>query len=359
MLARRYLRFGGTDAERLADLHAIGTGPAGELTLAVRGGYGLGRLLDRIEFGRIAEQASASGTPIVGHSDFTAFQLAYLAKAGGVSFAGPMLLADFGEEHVDSFMWRHFEGILRAPVHDIEVEAPQVAAPATVEGTLWGGNLAMLCTLLGTPYMPNIDGGILFLEDINEPPYRVERMLLQLLHAGVLARQQAIVLGDFSNYRTTDYDNGYNMDAVFDYVREQLRIPVLTGLPFGHCPRKRLAGGRKCAADGTCRRLRAVAVGLSDVVADAVAGGRPGRRHAARDLPDTPTSGKISGYFLISLRRAPMPAASSHLRVPTRHTDIPDKVQTCFLPQTSPCSSAPSRCSRTSRSSSARATATA
>ncbi|AVA33576.1 muramoyltetrapeptide carboxypeptidase [Cupriavidus metallidurans] len=238
VLARRYLRFGGTDAERLADLHAIGTGPARELTLAVRGGYGLGRLLDHIEFGRIAEQASASGTPIVGHSDFTAFQLAYLAKAGGVSFAGPMLLADFGEEHVDSFMWRHFEGILRAPVHDIEVEAAQVAAPATVEGTLWGGNLAMLCTLLGTPYMPNIDGGILFLEDINEPPYRVERMLLQLLHAGVLARQQAIVLGDFSNYRTTDYDNGYNMDAVFDYVREQLRIPVLTGLPFGHCPRK-------------------------------------------------------------------------------------------------------------------------
>lgn len=190
------------------------------------------------QFGRIAEQASASGTPIVGHSDFTAFQLAYLAKAGGVSFAGPMLLADFGEEHVDSFMWRHFEGILRAPVHDIEVEAPQMAAPATAEGTLWGGNLAMLCTLLGTPYMPNIDGGILFLEDINEPPYRVERMLLQLLHAGVLARQQAIVLGDFSNYRTTDYDNGYNMDAVFDFVREQLRIPVLTGLPFGHCPRK-------------------------------------------------------------------------------------------------------------------------
>ncbi|GAA7758781.1 MAG: muramoyltetrapeptide carboxypeptidase [Burkholderiaceae bacterium] len=238
VLARRYLRFGGTDAERLADLHAIGTGPARELTLAVRGGYGLGRLLDRIEFGRIAEQASASGTPIVGHSDFTAFQLAYLAKAGGVSFAGPMLLADFGEEHVDSFMWRHFEGILHAPVHDIEVVAPQVAAPATVEGTLWGGNLAMLCTLLGTPYMPDIDGGILFLEDINEPPYRVERMLLQLLHAGVLAQQQAIVLGDFSNYRTTDYDNGYNMDAVFDYVREQLRIPVLTGLPFGHCPRK-------------------------------------------------------------------------------------------------------------------------
>jgi len=238
VLARRYLRFGGTDEERLSDLHAIGTGPAQELTLAVRGGYGLARLLNRIDFARIAAQARTSGTPIVGHSDFTAFQLAYLALAGGVSFAGPMLLADFGEERVDPYMWQHFEGILHDPAYSIDVESPQVIAPVAVEGTLWGGNLAMLCTLPGTPYMPKIDGGILFLEDINEPPYRVERMLLQLLHAGVLARQQAIVLGDFSNYRTTDYDNGYNMDAVFDYLREQLRIPVLTGLPFGHCPRK-------------------------------------------------------------------------------------------------------------------------
>jgi len=239
VLARRYLRFGGTDAERLADLHAIGTGPTRELTLAVRGGYGLGRLLGQIDFARIADQARASGTPIVGHSDFTAFQLAYLAATGGVTFAGPMLLADFGEEHVDPFMWEHFEAILRNRTHHIEIEAPQaIRAPATVQGTLWGGNLEMLCTLLGTPFMPRIDGGILFLEDVNEPPYRIERMLLQLLQAGVLASQQAIVLGDFSNYRTADYDNGYNMDAVFDYLRAQLGIPLLTGLPFGHCPRK-------------------------------------------------------------------------------------------------------------------------
>ncbi|RZT42035.1 muramoyltetrapeptide carboxypeptidase [Cupriavidus agavae] len=238
ILARRYLRFGGTDAERLADLHAIGTGGAGELTLAVRGGYGQARLIGHVDFERIAAQARASGTPIVGHSDFTAFQLAYLAATGGVTFAGPMLLADFGEEHVNRFMWEHFEGILRNPACQIAVEAPQADPAATVEGTLWGGNLAMICSLLGTPYFPQIDGGILFLEDINEPPYRVERMLLQLLQAGVLARQQALVLGDFSNYRTTDYDNGYDMAAVFDYVRTQVRIPLLTGLPFGHCPRK-------------------------------------------------------------------------------------------------------------------------
>lgn len=241
VLARRHYRFGGTDGERLADLHAIGTGGAQELALAVRGGYGMARLLDRIDFARIAGQARATRTLIVGHSDFTAFHLAYLAATGGVSFAGPMLLADFGAEPVDAFMWTHFEAIVRDPGHVVEVTAPQPAGQAfsgTVGGTLWGGNLAMLCSLLGTPYLPRVDGGILFLEDINEPPYRVERMLLQLLQAGVLQNQRAIVLGDFSNYRTTDYDNGYNMETVFGYVQDRLRIPLLTGLPFGHCARK-------------------------------------------------------------------------------------------------------------------------
>ncbi len=101
-------------------------------------------------------------------------------------------------------------------------------------GTLWGGNLTMLNHLLGTPYMPDIDGGILFVEDVNEHPYRVERMLLQLLHAGILQRQRALLLGDFSAYRLSDYDNGYDFAAMLDYLRATLRVPVLTGLPFGH-----------------------------------------------------------------------------------------------------------------------------
>lgn len=241
VLARRYLRFAGTDEERLADLHAIGSGGRGELALAVRGGYGLARLLDRIDFARIAEQARATSTVIVGHSDFTAFQLGLLGQTGAVSFAGPMLLADFGAPVADAFMWEHFEAVVRRPSHAIEVAAPQPGGkplPPQVSGTLWGGNLAMICSLLGTRFMPRVEGGILFLEDVNEPPYRVERMLLQLWQAGVLDTQRAIVLGDFSNYRTTDYDNGYDMDAVVAYLRERLPVPVLTGLPFGHCPRK-------------------------------------------------------------------------------------------------------------------------
>lgn len=240
VLARRCLRFGGTDAERLADLHAIGTLDQPALTLAVRGGYGITRLLERIDFARIAAQAGTH-TPIIGHSDFTAFQLAYLATTGGISFAGPMLLADFGREAVDPFMWEHFLAILQHPNHSVTVDAPQSASQSftgSLEGTLWGGNLAMLCSLLGTRWFPAIQGGLLFLEDINEPAYRIERMLLQLDQAGILGAQQAILLGDFSGCRVADYDNGYDLAVVVDSLRHRLQIPVLTGLPFGHCARK-------------------------------------------------------------------------------------------------------------------------
>lgn len=234
---RKYQRFAGTDAERLADVHAIGAGDEPGIALMVRGGYGLSRLLGSIDFARVARQAAHSGTLIVGHSDFTAFQLAYLQQTGGVSFAGPMLSADFGAEPVDSFMAAHFRAVTTTPT---VTETISVAQPfeAQVTGTLWGGNLAMLCSLVGTPYMPKVQGGILFVEDVNEHPYRVERMVLQLLQAGVLDGQQALVLGDFSSYRTTDYDNGYDFDAMVAWLRAALPLPVFTGLPFGHCARK-------------------------------------------------------------------------------------------------------------------------
>ncbi|WP_439891241.1 muramoyltetrapeptide carboxypeptidase [Ralstonia sp. 25C] len=237
-LGRQHQRFAGEDDARLADLHQIATGSGQEIAMAIRGGYGLTRLLDRIDFAAIHQRARATNTIIVGHSDFTAFSLAYLAATGGVTFAGPMLCADFGPPEMDAYMAEHFWGILRNPTYSLRVDVPQAATPASVTGTLWGGNLAMLCCLVGTPYLPKVRDGILFVEDINEHPYRVERMLLQLQQAGVLEAQQALVLGDFSGYRTTPYDAGYDFDTMHDYLAERLSIPVLTGLPFGHCPTK-------------------------------------------------------------------------------------------------------------------------
>ena len=124
----------------------------------------------------------------------------------------------------------------RLPASDL-MHLPKRAMLAE-DAVLWGGNLSVLCTLLGTPYLPAIENGVLFLEDVAEHPYRIERMLTQLLHAGVLAKQQAIVLGQFTDYKLTAHDKGYKLDSVVAWLRSQVKVPVLTGLPFGHVPTK-------------------------------------------------------------------------------------------------------------------------
>jgi muramoyltetrapeptide carboxypeptidase len=238
----KHQRFAATDADRIAQIHATARDTEVELVIALRGGYGLSRLLPNIDFRLIAD----SGQRWVGHSDFTALQLGLLASTGAPSFAGPMICDDFSRADISEFTHHHFWACLSAGSHRVEVAADGNPA-LRVEGKLWGGNLAMLCHLAGTPWMPQVDGGILFVEDINEHPYRIERMLLQLAHAGVLARQQALILGDFSGYKLTDYDNGYDFQAMVAYLRERLGLPVLQGLPFGHVKDKvTLAVGAEC-----------------------------------------------------------------------------------------------------------------
>ncbi|WP_334187183.1 muramoyltetrapeptide carboxypeptidase [Noviherbaspirillum sp.] len=251
--AERHLRFGGSDETRIARLHAAAADPEVDIVLALRGGYGMSRLLPAIDFQALA----ASGKLFVGHSDFTAFHLGMLARTGAVTFAGPMVCDDFSREEPSAFTLQKFWRCVSAPACTIEFIGPG-SPPADLAGTLWGGNLTMVTHLLGTPYFPTVYGGILFLEDVNEHPYRVERMLLQLWHAGVLARQKAIVLGDFSAYRLSDYDNGYDFDAMLRYLRETLGLPVWTGLPFGHTRDKvtlPVGGVGRLVSDGESCRL--------------------------------------------------------------------------------------------------------
>src|SRR5450830_1839051 len=171
----------------------------------------------------------------IGYSDITALHLALLAQTGAPGFAGPMLCSDFGTETPSAMTMNSFWRTMTQPTQTIKaVSAGNPTLKAS--GMLWGGNLAMIVHLLGTPYFPQVDGGILFIEDVNEHPYRVERMLLQLEHAGVLARQKAVLLGDFSNYRLSDYDNGYNFEQMLAYARQHLSAPLVNGLPFGHIP---------------------------------------------------------------------------------------------------------------------------
>jgi muramoyltetrapeptide carboxypeptidase len=226
----REQRFAGPDALRLAELQRFATDPSLDLVLSARGGYGLSRLLDRIDYAAIR----ARRAPLVGYSDFTAFNLAFLAR-GGVSFAGPSA-GDFGAERPDPFTVEHFFGVLGARRYAVELALDGPAR--TIAGRLWGGNLAMLLSVVGTPFMPRVRDGILFVEDVNEPAYKIERMFLQLAHAGVLQRQAAIVLGDFDPVTPMPNDNGFGLAAVVERLRRSGGPPVYTGLPFGHVPRK-------------------------------------------------------------------------------------------------------------------------
>lgn len=256
--SEKHQRFAATDAERVAQLHAAAADPEVEIVIALRGGYGLSRLLPDIDFGTLARSRKLW----VGHSDFTAFQMGLL-EAGSGSFAGPMICDDFSRDEPSDFTHAHFWQCLTQPSVTLDVQA--AGNPAVhLSGKLWGGNLAMLAHLAGTRWLPSVDGGILFVEDINEHPYRVERMLLQLWHAGVLQRQQAIVLGDFSGYKLTDYDNGYDFAAMATWLSQHVGLPVLQGLPFGHTRDKlTLPIGADCLLSSDDRGFRLALSGYS------------------------------------------------------------------------------------------------
>ncbi len=250
---RVFERFAGADEQRLSEINDLAKVNPEAVVMAMRGGYGLHRLLPAIEWKSIAK-AIQNGLQICGHSDFTSFQLGLLAKTGAVTLSGPMLNYDFGcldgggiSIPPNEFMWQYFQSAVQERRLKCTVSAPQSflgkVATGSVNGLLWGGNLTVLNSLVGTPYLPTQEqtqGGILFLEDVNEHPYRIERMLMQLLDAGILAGQSAILLGGFSAYRLYDNDRGYSLDRAIEIIRKRLldNVPILTELPFGHQPNK-------------------------------------------------------------------------------------------------------------------------
>lgn len=260
----RHQRFAGDDDTRLAAIHRVAE-RAPDIAMATRGGYGLTRLLDRIDWSLI-HRSIGCGTRWVGHSDFTAFQLGLLAHregAGqaespdpaargehpdhpargvvGLTWAGPMACGDFGGEAVDDITEPCFAEAMSGALEAVGFRTEAGFDGLSTRGTLWGGNLCMVTSLLGTAHWPKATttrGGILFLEDVNEHPYRVERSLLQLYQAGVLDAQKAVLLGDFSGYRPSPLDRGYRLKTAIAHLRSLTPTPILTGLPFGHVPTK-------------------------------------------------------------------------------------------------------------------------
>lgn len=263
----KHQRFAGDDDTRLAALHRVAE-RAPDIAMATRGGYGLTRLLARIDWPLI-HRSIERGTRWVGHSDLTVLQLGLLAHrdgagkgaatcqahghahddahhhgdhgAVGLTWAGPMACGDFGGELVDDITEPCFVEAMSGELEAVGFRTEPGFDGLSVGGTLWGGNLCMVTSLLGTSHWPKprtTRGGILFLEDINEHPYRVERSLLQLHQAGVLDAQKAVLLGDFSGYRRSPLDRGYTLKTAIAQLRSLTTTPILTGLPFGHVATK-------------------------------------------------------------------------------------------------------------------------
>lgn len=243
----REQRFAGSDEARLAALHRVADA-APAVALAARGGYGLTRLLDGIDWQRVAASIER-GTQWVGHSDFTALQLGLLAHARGCgpTWAGP-LGVEFGraeaEGGLDDISVDCFVEAMHEELEAIgfrERGAPRGTQPHDgfeAEGLLWGGNLTLLVSLLGTPHWPKVRGGILFIEEVGEHPYRVERLLLQLLQAGVLDAQKAVLVGDIGAVKSAPHDRGYRLRDALAAVQSRTKTPLLIGLPHGHGPTK-------------------------------------------------------------------------------------------------------------------------
>lgn len=228
----RHQRFAGDDDTRLAALHRVAH-EAPSIAMATRGGYGLSRLLDRIDWTLLARSVE-QGTRWVGYSDMTALQLGLLAHKKAPSWAGPLAVDDFGRDELDEVTPACFTEAMSGELEAVGFRTEVGFDGLEARGTLWGGNLTMVCALLGTPHGPRIKGGVLYLEDVNEHPYRVERNLLHLLQAGVIDSQKAVVLGQFNAWKKSPLDRGYTLKSAVQALRERTKTPVLTGLPFGH-----------------------------------------------------------------------------------------------------------------------------
>jgi muramoyltetrapeptide carboxypeptidase len=236
---KRHGYLAGTDDERLADLNAALADPEISAIWCIRGGYGSIRLLDRVDYTALSRHPKA----LIGFSDITALLNAATRASGVVTFHGPVARAG-----MTSFTRRHFERVVASPGAPGVLE--QIPQPADVlvsqenrivairegvgEGHLAGGNLTLLHCLVGTSYFPDLDGALLFLEDVGEDLYRVDRMLAHLRMVGAFRRLVGVIIGRFTQLDRAARDGALGFDEVLCNYFEPLGIPVAYGLPIGH-----------------------------------------------------------------------------------------------------------------------------
>lgn len=225
----------GTDEERIEDLHDMFSNKNIRAIICVRGGYGSPRLLGKIDYQLIKKNPKI----FVGYSDITALQLAFFTKANLVTFAGPMVAVDFHSEinrYTEEIFWRTITSTKKIEKVILpEGESLLPMKKGRAEGEIIGGNLSLILSLLGSPYIPKFKDKILFLEDIDEAPYKVDRMLNQLTIAGILKKISGVLLGEFTDCVEKDAEKKtLTLDEVFEKYLGELRIPVIKNFPHGH-----------------------------------------------------------------------------------------------------------------------------
>jgi muramoyltetrapeptide carboxypeptidase len=218
--AWRYLA--GSDARRAEELSRALADTSARAIFCARGGYGVMRLLSSVSLTDLAPSA------LVGFSDVTALHL-LLQGAGRVSIHGPVV-THLGVQPpaVQDYLFR----LLESPEPPPPLQGTGLLVPGVVEGPLLGGNLSVFSRLLGTPYMPSLEGAILLLEDVGEKPYRLDRMWTHLKLAGVFDRVKGIVLGQFTDCEQKDAP--YSAMDVLRSLAEETGLPCAAGFPIGH-----------------------------------------------------------------------------------------------------------------------------
>ena len=233
----------GKDEERASDLNAMFADRYVRAIVAVRGGYGTPRLLKHIDY-RIIKQHPKI---LVGYSDLTALQLAIFAKTRLVTISGPMLAVEMAEKmdgFTEEFFWRLLTSSHRIGRVSNPNNTPLKVLLSPLEkrqpvGRLLGGNLSMITSIMGTKFQPSFRGHLLFLEEVGEEPYRIDRMLTQLKLAGILRKVKALLLGSFIDCVPSDKTKPtLSLNEIFAEVSVGLKIPVLSGLVYGHLSRK-------------------------------------------------------------------------------------------------------------------------
>jgi muramoyltetrapeptide carboxypeptidase len=225
----------GSDEQRLNDLHEMFKNKFIKAIFSVRGGYGSGRLLDKINYNLIRNNPKI----FVGYSDINALQLAFFSKTGLITFAGPMVAVDFHDEvsaFTEEVFWRTITSNKKiGKLQNPRREKFYLLNKGRASGRILGGNLSLLNSLIGTEYLPKLKGAILLLEDIHEAPYRIDRMLNQLRLAKLFKQINGVILGHFVDCVEQDpTKKSFTLNEVIVEYFQNQKLPVLYNIKHGH-----------------------------------------------------------------------------------------------------------------------------